>query len=79
MTHLLRERHPLHAVGNNPLIASLRYRCECSVNEVLQIQVVMDMNTTKEKFLYTMEQLWRDVKFEVAQHLRQGEENELPR
>jgi hypothetical protein len=65
MTHALRQRHPLNAVGANPLVASLRYRCECAENEVLQIQVVMDMNTSEEQFAWTMRQLWRDVKFEV--------------
>lgn len=69
MTHRLRERHPLNGVGHNPLIASLRYRCECATNEVLQIQVVLDMNISEEQFLWTMKQLWADVKFEVEQHI----------
>ena len=69
MTHALRQRHPLNAVGHNPLIASLRYRCECAKNEVLQIQAVMDMNVSEEQFIWTMRQMWRDVKFEVEQHL----------
>lgn len=70
MTHQLRQRHPLNAVGHNPLIASLRYRCECTTNEVVQIQAVIDMDTDEERFVWTMRQLWRDVKFEVEQHLR---------
>ena len=69
MTHRLRQRHPLNAIGANPLIASLRYRCQCNENEVLQIQTVMDMDTSEEKFVWTMRQLWRDVQFEVEQHL----------
>jgi hypothetical protein len=69
MTHLLRQRHPLHAVSNNPLIASLRYRCQCTGGEVLQIQVVLDMECDEQKFLWTMKQLWRDVQFEVEQHI----------
>ena len=69
MTHALRQRHPLNAVGANPLIASLRYRCECATNEVLQIQVVIDASATEEQFIWTMRQLWRDVRFEVEQHL----------
>jgi hypothetical protein len=69
VTHALEQRHPLSAVGANPLIASLRYRCECAANEVLQIQVVMDTNTTEEQFVWTMRQLWRDLKFEVEQHI----------
>lgn len=70
MTHALRARHPLNGVGHNPLIASLRYRCECAKNEVLQIQVVLDMNISEDQFVWTMQQLWRDAKFEVAQHLK---------
>jgi len=69
MTHRLRERHPLNAIGANPLICSLRYRCECAENEVLQIQVAIDMHTDEEKFIWTMRQMWRDVKFEIEQHL----------
>lgn len=69
MTHALRERHPLNAVGANPLVASLRYRCECATNEVLAISVVIDMDAGEECFVWTMRQMWRDVKFEVQQHL----------
>lgn len=70
MTHEVRERHPLNAIGHNPLVVSLRYRCECQTNEVLQISTVLDMKTTEEQFLWTMKALWRDVKFEVEQHLK---------
>ena len=69
MTYGLQRRHPLNGCGANPLVASLRYRCECAGNEVLSIQTVLDMNCTEEIFLWTMRQLWRDVKFEVEQHL----------
>ena len=72
MTHALRERHPLHAVGHHPLVASLRYRCECATNEVLQIQVVIDKDISEEQFVWTMRQLWRDVQFEVEQHITGG-------
>lgn len=71
MTHCLRRRVPDNPILN-PLVASLRYRCECSTNEVLQIQVVMDMNATEEQFVWTMRNLWRDVKFEVEQHIKEG-------
>lgn len=70
MTHLLSQRHPLHACGHNPMIVSLRYRCECAGNEVLNIQIVLDKDCTEEKFMMTMKQMWRDVKFEVEQHLK---------
>lgn len=73
MTHGLRQRHPLSAIGNNPLIVSLRYRCECATNEVLQISAALDMGATEEQFLWTMKQLWRDVKFEVDQHINPPE------
>ena len=69
MAHRLGQRHPLNGCGHNPMIASLRYRCECAGNEVLQIMAVMDMNATEDVFVMTMRQLWRDVKFEVEQHL----------
>lgn len=70
MTHRLRERHPLNAIGANPLIISLRYRCQCNENEVLQIGMAIDMNTTEEMFVMTVKQMWRDVQFEVEQHLK---------
>jgi len=69
VTHGLRERHPHSAIGQDPLIVSLRYRCECNVNEVLQISAVIDMNSDEERFLWTMRQLWRDVQFEAQQHV----------
>lgn len=69
MTHGLRQRHPHNAVGSDPLIVSLRYRCECNKNEVLQISAVIDMHADEEKFIWTMRQMWRDVKFDVEQHL----------
>jgi len=73
MTHNLRQRHPSNAVGDNPMVVSLRYRCECATNEVLNIQVVMDMNASEDQFVWTMRNLWRDVKFEVQQHLNRPE------
>jgi hypothetical protein len=69
MAHRLAQRHPLNAVGHNPLIASLRYRCECAENEVLTINTVLDRNMPEEAFIWTMRQLWRDLNFEVEQHL----------
>jgi hypothetical protein len=69
MTHTLRQRHPLNAIGANPMVVSLRYRCECATNEVLQIQVVLDKDVSEEQFMWTMRQMWRDVCFEVEQHI----------
>ena len=73
MTHRLGKRHPLNAIGANPMIVSLRYRCECATNEVLQISVVIDMECDEERFVMTMKQLWRDVQFEVDQHINPPE------
>lgn len=60
MTHNLVERYPL--------VASLKYRCECENNEVVVIQVVLDADTTEENFVWTMRRLWRDVHIEIEQH-----------
>jgi hypothetical protein len=69
--------HPLARVWASGLRhwypPTLRYRCECAANEVLQISVAFDAKTTEEQFLFTMRALWRDVQFEVEQHLRCGE------
>lgn len=73
MTHALRNRHTHNAVGNDPLVCSLRYRCECTGNEVLSISAVIDVNSSEEAFVWTMQQLWRDVKFEVEQHIKGAE------
>ena len=70
MVHLLGQRHPLNAIGHNPLICSLRYRCECAENEVLQISIVLDKDVSEEVFVMTMKQMWRDVRFEIEQHLK---------
>lgn len=68
MTHALSKRNVLNP-WNNPLVVSLRYRCECATNEVLTIQVVLDKDTDERTFLWTMTQLWKDMKFEVLQHI----------
>lgn len=76
MTHLLRNRHEHNGIGVDPLVCSLRYRCECATNEVLQISAVIDMNISEENFVWTMQRLWRDVKFEVQQHLTRPTPND---
>jgi hypothetical protein len=70
MVHKLAQRHPENACGPNPLIVSLRYRCECGQNEVIQLSAVIDLNAPESHFMQTMLLLWRDVKFEVQQHLK---------
>lgn len=79
MTHRLRERHPLNAIGHNPLIIQLRYRCQCNENEVLQIGMAIDIDSSEEAFMWTVRQMWRDVKFEVEQHLNPPERKTLPK
>lgn len=69
MTHGCRERHHLNAIGHNPLVVTLRYRCECATNEVLTQSIVLDKDMSEETFVWTMKQLWRDVAFEVKQHI----------
>lgn len=54
-----------------PMTASLRYRCACGDREVLSIAVVLDIEAPEEVFLLTMRDLLRDMKTEVAQHLRE--------
>lgn len=63
VTHNLEKRYPL--------VASLKYRCDCANNEVLAISVVLGTETTEEQFVWTMKQLWRDTKLEVEKHLQQ--------
>lgn len=69
MTHKLQQRHPLSAIGQNPLTVQLRYRCTCGQNEVLNIAVVLDKDVTEEHFVHTMQMLYRDMMFEVEQHI----------
>ncbi len=72
MVHrLAKPEQPLHAAGMAPLTASLRYRCACANNEVLQVSVVFDVYADEERFVWTMRQLWRDVQTEIKQHTNQ--------
>jgi hypothetical protein len=73
MPHGLERRHPLNACGANPLTVTLRYRCECAGNEVIAISVILDRDCSKEQFSFTMEMLYRDIMFEVQQHLNPPE------
>ena len=59
----------MNAVGPDPLMITLRYRCECHAKETLQIGMVVDMNLPEEMFVMTVKQMWRDMKTEVAQHV----------
>lgn len=53
---------------DNPLMVSMRYRCDCANNEVLQISVVIDKDTDEEVFTWTMKRLLKDMKIEIKQH-----------
>ena len=60
----------------NPFMVSMRYQCECTGGEVLQISTVfdlMDLNlkdpVAEERFVWTMKRLLRDMQIEVEQHL----------
>ena len=70
MTHRLEvPGDPLNAVGRAPMTASLRYRCECGNQELLNIQVVFDSETDELRFLATMKMMWRDMQTEIRQHV----------
>lgn len=56
---------------DRPLLATLRYRCACANREVLTIQTVLPHDIPEEQFVWTMRQLWRDLRFEAEQHLKQ--------
>ena len=53
-----------------PLLMSLRDRCGCANNEVLTIQSVLPLDIDEEAFIWTVRQLYRDLRFEVRQHIR---------
>lgn len=66
--HLAQPNKPLHAAGQAPLTATLRYRCACANNEVLTINVVMALEVSEDTFVWTMRRLWRDMQIEIKQH-----------
>jgi hypothetical protein len=71
MVHRLENpNEPRNAVGLAPMTASLRYRCACGNQELLNIQVVFDSETDEWRFVETMKALWRDMQTEIAQHLQ---------
>ena len=71
MVHrLANPNEPRNAVGMHPMTASLRYRCECGDRELLGIQVVFDADCDEHRFAETMKALFRDMKTEIAQHLK---------
>lgn len=68
MPHRLAEHDP-HSAVDNPMTGTLRYRCGCANNEVITISVVFDAAADEERFLYTMRQAFRDLRFEIKQHI----------
>lgn len=71
MVHRLEDPARPGAISN-PMTASLRYRCACGNQEVLQISVVFSATTPEDLFVRTMRDLWRDMQTEVQQHLEEG-------
>ena len=74
MPHYLMNRSKddgkLHAY-ENPFMVSMRYKCECTGGEVIQISTVFDHTTMKdneEVFLWTMRRMYRDMLIEIKQH-----------
>jgi hypothetical protein len=59
-----------HAAGRAPMTASLRYRCACGDKDLLSIQVVFDTAVSERQFVETMKALFRDMQFEIGQHLK---------
>lgn len=69
MTHTL-IRGDKHRPWNVPLIATLRYRCECANGEVITISVVLDMDMQDDQFAYVMKQMKHDMAIEIQQHIK---------
>ena len=68
MPHALMKKHELSPF-ESPLLMTLRYRCGCANNEVLTIQTVFKLDVSEEQFVWTLKQLYRDLRFEVQQHI----------
>jgi hypothetical protein len=63
----------------NPFMVSMRYHCECTGGEVIQISTVFDFsmlqrNGEEEAFLWTIKRMLRDMRIEIAQHTKQAEQ-----
>jgi len=82
MTHLTMNRSKDDGKPHmyaNPFMVSMRYQCECTGGEVIQISTVFDLkeykdNADEELFVWTMKRMFRDMKFEIAQHIK-GQRN----
>lgn len=69
MTHRLETPSRDNPV-RNPLTATLRYRCACHNEEVLQISTVLALDAEEEVFMWQMRMMWRDMRTEIAQHTK---------
>ena len=59
-----------HAYAN-PFMVSMRYQCECTGGEVINISTVFDHNQMKdsdEAFIWLMRRMYRDMLIEIKQH-----------
>lgn len=61
----------------NPFMVTMRYRCDCTGGEVLQISTVFDMSMgdlestgAEQAFVWTMKRMFRDMQIEIEQHLK---------
>lgn len=80
MPHLLMRRTKDDGkphVYANPFMVSMRYQCECTGGEVLQISTVFNLDDVdlkdpakEERFVWTMKRLFRDMQIEIEQHLK---------
>lgn len=63
----------------NPFMVTMRYQCECTNGEVLQLSTVFDLKALnkhedEELFIWTMKRMFRDIKIEIGQHLNRAKE-----
>lgn len=86
MPHLLMRRTKddgkPHAYAN-PFMVTMRYQCECTGGEVLQISTVFDLASvnlkdaaSEQAFAWTMKRMFRDMQIEIEQHLKRPAEKQ---
>lgn len=72
MVHHLAQRNK-HSAIQEPVIVTMRYRCVCANGEVLALSTVIDLEVGDEIFNFMMQQIIKDVRIEIAQHLKAAE------
>ena len=48
---------------------TFRYRCDCTGNEILTINTVMDLRLSDDMILNQMRLALKDMRFEIKQHI----------